>query len=112
MDDDDPNETYSGAPIFKGKHYAYFKENIFVHLMSLEKMLWVAITDEPFISRNEINNYIKLSKDQSGDETKNASYDLTERNIFIFALSAKLYYSILKLHVLSTLNVMVLLFVS
>lgn len=33
-------------------------------------MLWVAITDKPFIPKNEDDEFIKLQKDWSDDETK------------------------------------------
>lgn len=68
---------------------------MYVHLISIEKYLWVAITQEPFIPNNKANNYVKLPKDWIEEETKKASYDLKLRNIIITISSAKVYYSIL-----------------
>lgn len=59
--------------------------------MSVNKYLWVAITDGPFIPKNKQDNSIKLSKDWTHDETKKVSYDLKARNILISALSTEVY---------------------
>lgn len=40
--------------------------------MYVEKILWVSITDETFINKNEIDNSIKLLQYWSDDETKKA----------------------------------------
>lgn len=65
--------------------------------MPVNKMLWVAITDEPFIPKSKVNGIFteKLPKDWSVEETKKASYDIKESNILISTLSIKVYYSIL-----------------
>lgn len=44
--------------------------------MSVEKYLWVAITDGPFIPTYKVDDSIKLRKDSSDYETKKAPYDL------------------------------------
>ena len=56
----------------------------------------MVITDKLFIPKTEVNRVftLKSHKDWSDDETKKASYDLKARNILIFALSVKVYYSI------------------
>lgn len=37
MDNNDSKGAYSRSPIFKGGSYAYWKNNMYVHLMSVEK---------------------------------------------------------------------------
>lgn len=38
---------------------------MYVHLLSVDKMVWVAITNEPFISKSEVNGVFieKIPKD-------------------------------------------------
>lgn len=67
---------------------------MYIHLMSVDKMLWIEITDEHFIPKNEVNGFVKLLKDWSYDETKKVSDDLKVRNILNSTLYAKVYYSI------------------
>lgn len=95
MDYDDPNGAQYREPLFKGENYHYQKENMYVYLMLVDKHIWVAGIDEPFISKNEVDDYIKLPKDWTINETKKTSYNLNAINIHhIFALSVKIYYSI------------------
>lgn len=94
MDSNDSKGAYSRTSIFKGENYAYQKDNMYVHLVSIDKMLWVAITDEPLILKNKVDDYGKLTKDWSDDETKKASQDLKTLNILISMLSTKVYYFI------------------
>lgn len=49
---------------------------------------------QTFHPRIKVGNSIKLPKDWTNDETKNASYDLKARNILISTLSSNVYYSI------------------
>lgn len=58
------------------------------------KNLSVAVADEPFIPRNEVDNSIEHPEDWTDDETKKASYDLKIMSILIFALSVKVLYTI------------------
>lgn len=51
-DDDDPNWAYNRAPVFKGGNHAYWKENMYVHLLSVDKNLWVIVTDGHFIPKD------------------------------------------------------------
>lgn len=67
---------------------------MYVHLMSVHKYLWVAITNKHFIPKSEVGNSVKHPKDWIDDETKKASDDSKARNICIVALSTKIYYSI------------------
>lgn len=53
MDDNDPNGAYNRAPVFKGENYAYSKENMYAHLLSIDKNLWVADTDGSFIPKGD-----------------------------------------------------------
>lgn len=65
--------------------------------MSVGKVIWVAITDEPFFPKKMkfmVFLLEKLPKDWSDEETNKESYDLKARNILISVLSAKLYYYI------------------
>lgn len=50
MGDDDPKGAYNRAHIFKGENYAYWKENMYIHLLSFDKNLWVVVTDD-FLSQ-------------------------------------------------------------
>lgn len=42
---------------------------MYVHLLSVEKILWVAVSNGPFIPRKEDDNSINHPKDWTGDET-------------------------------------------
>lgn len=86
--------AYNRVSHFKGKNYVFWKENMCIHLMWVDKYLWVTTSDKPFFPGNEVDNFVKLPKDWTDDETKKALYDLKARNILIFELSAKVYYSI------------------
>lgn len=56
----------------------------------------MSIIDGPFFLESEFNGVFteEVLKDWSNEETKEASYDLKSRNILIFVLSTKVYYSI------------------
>lgn len=45
---------------------------MYVHLMPVDKSLWVTITDWPFIPKNKVDNTVKNPKDLTNDETKKA----------------------------------------
>lgn len=62
--------------------------------MSVDKNIWVTITDGPFIPKNEADHYVKNPKYWTDDETKETSYDLKAMNILISSLSVKVYYFI------------------
>ena len=47
--------AYNRVPTFKDENYVYLKDNMYVHLMLVDKMLWVAITNEPFIPKIHVN---------------------------------------------------------
>lgn len=80
MGDDDPNGAYNRTLVFKGVKYVYWKENIYVHLISVYKIQCVEVTDEPFIPKGD-GDIIKDPKDFTIDETKKASYELKVGNI-------------------------------
>lgn len=63
MTEDNPKGAYSRPSIFKGKNCVYWKENMYVNLVYIDRHLWVEITDERLIPKNEADNHIKLSKD-------------------------------------------------
>lgn len=54
MGNDDPKGAYNREPDFKGKQYAYWKEHMYVHLMCIDKHLWVVITDVYFIPKQSL----------------------------------------------------------
>lgn len=89
MDKDDPKGAYNKALIFKGGNYDYWKDNMYVHLMLVEKVIWLAITDEVFLPKTKVDGdfIVKFPKDWYDEETKKASYVLKVRNILIYALS-------------------------
>lgn len=92
-EDDNPNGAYNRAPIFKGENYTYWKVNMYVHLLSVDKNLWYVITEGPFIPKGK-QDIVKHLKDWNDAGTKKASYDLKARNILISTLSSKVFYSI------------------
>lgn len=82
--------------IFNGEKYAFWKECIFFHLISLDKRLWIAIKDNPFDPKSiiddiGINKPLKVWNDE---ETKQTSYDFKSINILIFSLIYNVYLSI------------------
>lgn len=48
MGKDNPKRAYNREPLFKGENYAFWKECMFGHLMSLDKIFWVATEIFPF----------------------------------------------------------------
>lgn len=60
---------------FKGINNAYWKENMYVNLILVDKHQWVEINNVPFIPKNEVDNFVNLPSDWTNDETKKASYD-------------------------------------
>ena len=93
MGNDDLKGAYSSALIFKGENYAYWKDNMYVPLMSIDIIIWVTIFERPCILKSEVTGVFtkKLSKDLLDEEIKKISYDLKARNIFLYALSPKAY---------------------
>lgn len=69
---------------------------MYVHLMSTDKTLWIAIEGDPFVPKITMEGVgiIKPPLNQNDEETKKGPYDLKSRNILIFALSLNVYYSI------------------
>lgn len=59
------DNMYNKAPIFKGKNFAYWKDNMHVHLMSVDKRLWITIKKRTFYSQKDFNDVftIKSTKD-------------------------------------------------
>lgn len=55
MDKEDPKGVYNIVLTFKGKNYAYLKDNMYVPLMSVDKMFCVAIEDGHFALKRIIN---------------------------------------------------------
>lgn len=82
MSDDDLKGAHSRAPISKIK-IILIGRKLYTQLMSVDKMLWVSITDDPCIPKNKADNFGKLPKYWSTDETIKESYDLKARNILI-----------------------------
>lgn len=92
-DNDNPKDAYNRAHVFKGESYTYWKENMYVHLLSVDKNLWCIVTEGPFISMG-YNDVIKHPKDWMNDVTKKSLYDLKTGNILIPVLSVEVFYSI------------------
>lgn len=65
------------SPIFKGENYVYWKEYVFVHLISVNKVFWVANKNKHFVPTSIIDG-IEINKPQywNDEETKQVSYDL------------------------------------
>lgn len=55
MDKEDPKGVYNIVLTFKGKNYAYLKDNMYVPLMSIDKMFCVTIEDGLFALKRIIN---------------------------------------------------------
>lgn len=66
---------------------------MFEHLLSIDKYLWCAVTEGPFIHKGD-DDVVKHPKDWDDAETKKVSYDLKVRNILISTLGAKVFYLI------------------
>lgn len=96
MGKDNLNGAYNRAPIFRGENYVYKKDYMFVHLMSLDKMLQVAIIRNHFVLIRIVDGIetIKPRKNWDKVKSKKCSYDLKVRNIIISSLNANVYYSI------------------
>lgn len=94
MGNTDPKGAYIRAPIFKGKNYAYWKETIYIHLMFVDKIPLVETTNICSIPKNKIDDFVKLPKYWSKEETKKASYDLKAGNVLICVLRDIVFYSI------------------
>lgn len=60
---DDPKGAYNREPIFKGENYAYWEENMYVHLLSVDKNICVPVADRPFIPRSKVDNSNKHLKE-------------------------------------------------
>lgn len=61
-DDDNPKGAYNSSPDFKDENYDYWKENMYLHLVSSEKKLWVAVIEGPFIPKDD-EDVVKHPKD-------------------------------------------------
>lgn len=61
--------------VFKGKNYAYWKHNVYVQVMLVDKMFWVAIEYGPFvlIIIFESVKTIKIQKNRNDEDFKIAS---------------------------------------
>ena len=66
---------------------------MYVHLLSVDKNMWCVVTEGSFIPKGN-GDVVKHLKHWNNAETKKASYDLKARKILIYALSAKVFYSI------------------
>lgn len=92
-DDDNPKGAYNKALVLKGEIYTYWISIIYVHFLSNDKNLSCVVIERPF-TPNGADAILKHPKDWDDTRTKKVSYDLKARNILIFALSAKVFYSI------------------
>lgn len=59
-DDDNPKRVYNRTPVFKDGNYTYWKENIYVHLLSLDKNLLVAVIEGYFIPKGDGSDLVWL----------------------------------------------------
>lgn len=88
--DYDPKGAYSRTLVFKGENYTYWKANMYIHFLLVDKNLWCVVTEGPFIPKDD-DDFVKHPQDWSDDETKKVSYDLKARNILMSTLSAKVF---------------------
>lgn len=70
MRDDDLKGVYNIASIFKGENYSYQKENMYVHLLSVDTNLWVSPINESFIPKGKVDDSAKHPRYWINDETK------------------------------------------
>lgn len=87
-------------PIFKRENYEYWKEFIYVYLMSVNKILLLLSRTRAFlyIILKSIDDCIlveKSPKDLTDDETKQEFQYLKFRNTLIYTLNIDVYFSIL-----------------
>lgn len=61
-EDYDPKRMFNRAPTFKGENYSYWKENVYVHLLSVEKNMCVAFTQGSFTPMDD-DDVVKHPKD-------------------------------------------------
>lgn len=61
-EDNDPKGTYNRALVFKSENYTYWKSFMYVHLLSVDKNMWCAITEGPYISKGG-NDVVKYTQD-------------------------------------------------
>lgn len=92
----DSKGAYNRAPIFTGENYAYWRDCMYIHLMSEDIQYWLAIEDITFVPQKVIDgvSVAKLPKDWNEAETKKVSYDLKAKNILISPLSMNVYFYI------------------
>lgn len=96
MGKDGPKGAYNKALIFVGENYMCWKDCMYMHLIFIDRLLWVVIYDNPFISKSTVYD-IFVKKDhnnQIDEETYKTSYNLETSNILIFALKENVYFSI------------------
>lgn len=60
-EDDDLNGAYNREPVFKGGNYTYWKESMYVHLVSVDKNLWYVVTEDHLFPR-EITLLLNIQK--------------------------------------------------
>lgn len=66
---------------------------MYVYLLLVDKILWCAITEQPFIPKR-VDDVVKHPKHWDDVKTKKASYYLKVRSLLIYTLSAKVFNSI------------------
>lgn len=67
---------------------------MYVHLLLVGKNMWYVVTQGPLTPKDD-DEVVKHPKYWNDGETKKASYDLKARNMLIYALSTKVFYSTL-----------------
>lgn len=55
MGKEDLKGVYNRAPIFTIENYAYWKYFMYVHLIYVDKLLWVVIEEGPFIPKSIVD---------------------------------------------------------
>lgn len=65
---------------------------MYVHLISVDKILWVSIEEGPFVPKSIVDGGLvkEASKDWNDEETNKAYYDLKVNNILISPLTSNL----------------------
>jgi len=77
-------------PLFYGLDYQLWKVRMKICVESIDRGIWDAIVNGPFVPKNEKDNvFIKKPWSQwTESETKKAQYDYIAKNIISFALNS------------------------
>lgn len=89
--DDDPKRVCSRAYVFKAENHAYWKESMYVNLLSVDKNLCAFVT-ERHLSVRATMLLLNTPRICHMMKSKKTSYDLKTSNILISDLCMKVLY--------------------